>query len=432
MPGVTELFTTLPTYATASSWTWDTTGSPNYVATKSYCGPPPTAGKRYLSELGQVSGITMSDTLPGGNEAMSCNLAVPSSFRHEALDPGRRVFATRGGLIIWEGILSEPQPGVNTWQISADGTGTEGNNYKLRWGMPYPGSQPTARSGQGVPSAPSGTLFCDVLPNIWYAQDRGLPWCFDYSDPNVPITWINQADQNSAAPDPASLSVTEYCNEAAAWNGSQNTPMTSMTWRVTRIGDYLWLQWLPVPMSPPTRLLVTTDPAVRTLAGYVNRLWTAFMFQAQGSKKTPVKQLVTSYVPGSESKHGRREEYWDITGAGAMSSAQAQAYSDNVLNRYTATSWSNSFKVPHGQYLTIGGSPVDLACERAGEVVRVVLLDGPYGGEVNPTQAIVFTAGRVQYTEDDDSIEVTPFLSWKNDWSSVLQQLAPKGPVVGT
>ena len=82
------------------------------------------------------------------------------------------------------------------------------------------------------------------------------------------------------------------------------------------------------------------------------------------------------------------------------------------------------FTVSHGQYLTTGGTPVDLSTERAGEVVRLLLTDGGYGGQVAPAVSITFPVGQVQYDDDSQTAQITPFQNIRSDLSSMLSALA--------
>src|SRR6266567_2782755 len=79
-----------------------------------------------LGTLGHVTPAVYSDTMPGGNDTLTCTLQVQPTFRHPAFDPGRILEAYRGGSKIWEGILGEPSPGDGGWALAAKGAGTYG------------------------------------------------------------------------------------------------------------------------------------------------------------------------------------------------------------------------------------------------------------------------------------------------------------------
>src|ERR1700679_3220674 len=84
---------------------------------------------RWLGQIGHVEGLQYSWVCPGGCDQLTCNLMVEATIRTEAMNPGRIVQAFRGGGLIWEGILQEPQPTTSGWTITAVGAGNYGTNY---------------------------------------------------------------------------------------------------------------------------------------------------------------------------------------------------------------------------------------------------------------------------------------------------------------
>ena len=55
------------------------------------------------------------------------------------------------------------------------------------------------------------------------------------------------------------------------------------------------------------------------------------------------------------------------------------------------------------------GVPVDLGCEHAGEVVQLVLADGPYGSEVSAFPPVTFPVGKFEFDEEHRSGNVYPY-----------------------
>src|SRR5262249_23092141 len=88
------------------------------------------ARRRYLGQLGIVSGTRYSFTVPGGCEQLTTTLGCDLRLRTDALDPGRYVEAVLGGSAVGDGILDEPQPGDGGWSITAHGSGTFGSQYR--------------------------------------------------------------------------------------------------------------------------------------------------------------------------------------------------------------------------------------------------------------------------------------------------------------
>ncbi len=70
------------------------------------------------------------------------------------------------------------------------------------------------------------------------------------------------------------------------------------------------------------------------------------------------------------------------------------------------------------------GTPVDLGCEQAGEVCLMMLADGPYGGEGQPSPPVTFPVGQVEYSDTEQTLAVTPYQSVASDLSSLLDVLA--------
>jgi hypothetical protein len=333
---------------------------------------------RYLGRLGHVGGLAWTDTMPGGNEQLTCTLAVPPDQRDKALDPGRTVRAIRGASIQWEGILDEPVPGDKGWTLTARGAGTWGGLYQAEY---------TSWTAASVLSR---------------AISRGLGWV----QGSVGGGYLTEVH------DTASMTVTDFLN--------LYTDPASQVWRVHRTFAGNQVDVLPLP-SAVTRLLVTTTPAARTLAGYINVLWVRYQATADNATTGAPATfgLTSATLAASIARHGRQEAYWDLSQGGVMTAGAAQALGAQALAKYTAASWAGPFQVGHGQYLTAGGAPVDLGCEKAGEVVRLILADGPYGGEVNPAPPVTFPVGKVEYHDDDGSLTVTPYQVWSADLAGI-------------
>jgi hypothetical protein len=344
-----------------------------------------TAG-HYLGEYGHVAGLEYSDTMPGGAELLQCTLQADPGSRPQALDPGRRVLALRGTSVQWEGTLDEPAPGDGGFAVTAAGAGTWGGRYRANW-----------------------TSSWDANVIVDGAISRGLRWI------RGTVTGGYMAEQK----DPGSISITEFMNLI--------TSPGSKTWRVARTFAGLKVDLLTVPTAV-TRLLVTTTPAVRTLAGYTNALYARYQATKDTNGKPATYALGSATLPDSIAKHDRTEDYWDLTPGGVITGSAANTLAASALAKYLATSYAGPFVVAPGQYLTTGGVPVDLGCEHSGEVARLILADGPYGGEVAPAPPVTFPVGKVNYRQADGMLEVTPMQSWRGDFANLLSILAPKAP----
>lgn len=340
------------------------------------------SGLYYLGHLGGVESLSYSDSMAGGPLSLTLGLDYDPSQRHEAISPGRRIYVYRGLSTAWEGRLLEPVPSDNGWTITADGAGAFGNYYQADY---------TSWTASNIVSR---------------AITRGLRW----------IAGSLSGGNLTQPPDSASATVTDALN--------QITTTQSTTWRVHRVQAGWQVDMISVPTTP-TRLLIATVPQARTLAGYINALYVKYQATADKGNVAATYGLQTATLPDSIARHDRMEAYWDISSGGVLSSSSALNQAKAALGKYQAASYATTITVSPSQYLTMGGVPVDLACEKAGEVVQLMLADGPTGGEIYPVPPVKFPVGQVTYDAIADTLDVTPYQSWKNDLSSVLSLLAP-------
>jgi hypothetical protein len=337
----------------------------------------------FLGRLGHVSGLNWSSIIPGGSAAMSCLLGREASFRHPAMNPGRIVKIHRGGSHVWTGKLQEPTPGPGGWTIAATGNGVLGADYRCVY----------STFNQNDP--------------LDQAIGRGLPW--SKASLSSSGLWL------SSKPDSGSITITDYLNLITSSGGS--------LWQVDRYNT-LTITAFPLTTATPTRLLVATNPVARTVTEDVNRLYARYQASADNTNigATASYALVSSTVPGA-AQHQEQEDYMDLTGAGVISSGTATAACSAILAKYQRANWAGPFQVGYGQYLNAGGVPVDLGCERAGEVVKLLVTDGGYGGEVSPVP-IVFIAGQVAYDDSARVATITPYQSVTTDLAGMMQAVA--------
>jgi len=345
---------------------------------------PDGSSARYLGRIGPVANIVYGDTLAGGPEQLTCTVQADPSRQDDALAPGRLVRGIRGASIIWEGTLDQPVPGDDGWELTASGAGTWGSKFRAVY---------TSWTGENV---------------IDTAISNGLRW----------IRGTVSGGYLAEPRDSASISVTEFLNLI--------TSPGSKTWHVTRTPAGLKVNLIDIPTTP-TRILITDVPSVRTLAGYINVLRVRYQATADTGSVPATYGLAVAYNPDAKTKYGVSEQYWDLSPAGVITYSAAGAYGVAALNKYTDAFWGSPLTISPGQYLTMGGVPVDLGCEKAGEVARLVLADGPYSGQLSPTP-VTFPVGKISYNNSTGTAQVTPFQSVATDWSSLLDILAPKAP----
>jgi hypothetical protein len=346
---------------------------------------------RYLGTLGNVSGLNLSWTIPGGCETLTCNLAADPRLRTDAMDPGRLVQVIRGGSITWEGTLDEPQQAGSGWTISAHGSGT--------WGASYAADFSNAWSAD----APD-----QVIAN---AVGRGLGW--QLSSIGHPAgMFLGQP------PDSGSIQVDAMLTQLCSLGG--------LTWVVRRQQSGNQVQVFPVPVTPmtPNRLLVATSPAPRTLGGDINAIDIRYESAPdEGTGFPAVFSTTFATDAASIAKHGRMETFLDLSAAGAMLASDAQRIGNLVLGQYQRASYAGPFTVRYGELLTLGGQPHDIGTFWLGseglQVCRLLLMDQGYGGEVQPGP-VTFLTGRYEYDEDGETAVITPFQTLAEDFAGLL------------
>jgi hypothetical protein len=117
--------------------------------------------------------------------------------------------------------------------------------------------------------------------------------------------------------------------------------------------------------------------------------------------------------------HGVIETDIDLSSAGVMSAGAAQAVGNNVLAIYQRASFAGPFTAAYGQLLNAGGVPIDPGTDQAGTVVRLILMDYGYGGEVT-MQPITFIVGAYSWDDFSQKATITPYQTLSSSLSSLL------------
>lgn len=341
--------------------------------------------RRWLGALGHINGLNWDFIEPGGPNAMSLTIARPPTWRDVALDPGRITEIWRGTSRIWEGILDEGVPDTSGWSLTSHGSGTYGSTYEAHyttWNMDNP---------------------------IDLAIARGLRW----KKPTFgAVGWLQQQAAD------ASVFIADFLNN--------NTIQAGLLWRVdARQGNLLSISAPADPIKGVDRLLVCTVPNPRTLASGLNTLWATYVSAVDSDSGETTNSTIMVQNAASALKYGNLEDTVDLTAAGLMTSGQVTTNMNNVLSQYVRAMFTQSYSVRYGQYLTLGGSPVDLGCETAfPHVARLLLTDGSYGGEVVATP-VSFVVGQYAFDQDSETAQVTPYQSYKTDLSTLLTAEIP-------
>ncbi len=388
---------------------------------------PDGSDPRYFGRIGHVTGLNYSFTCPGGPDQLSLTLQTPPGARDQALNPGRLVGVYRGGSKCWNGKLDEPTSGTGGWAVTAHGAGTFGADYRASYGSgPYQTaatSSSTETETQVLAHAASqgwtadGPVNAAIARNIPGLSWGGLSWVNPGIAASLAAAGASPAFLNSPT-DPGSASITDFL-----------TAITSPVGLLWYVGRWNVLNVFPPP-TVPTRILICTSPAARTLHGYYTAIQAYYQLTPDSTTggTNPVDipatyQVVEEYNTPNAAVHGTMENFIDLTAVGAIDTASAQAVLVALLEKYQAASYSEAFPVQQGQLLTMGGTPVDLGCEQAGTCVQLVLADGGYGGEVSPGP-VTFVTGAYNFSDDAQSATITPWQSALFDLPTMMGNLA--------
>lgn len=365
---------------------------------------PRPKNPKWLGSLGHVNGLSRTYSCPGGPDQLTLQFMVPPDYRTDALDPGRVVQVWRGASCVWDGILDEPQPSADGWTVTAHGAGNYGTDFAAlytTWGADDPVNQAIERGMRWVNPG------IGVPPGIYTAQvqDSGSETITAHLTLLITgggLLWqVSRGNASTLPASPWTLSVFPFTSDA---NGN--------------------------PLVPPSRLLVCTTPVARTIAADINSIVLRYQntadIAATGTKAAVAATFATTVINNfpSIAKHSRMEYYLDVSSAGVMTAAAAQAIGQNILNRYVRASWAGPFTAGPGQVRNTAGQPVDLGCDEAGLVYQVICTDAPYGGEV-AAAPLLFLSGEYQYDEDTETAVITPYQSVRVDMASLVSALYP-------
>lgn len=345
---------------------------------------------RWMGALGHVMDLQYATNIPGGCQSAQWTLEVEPNYRNEAMDPGRIVQVVRGGSVVWDGILDEPQPTTTGWTMTAVGSGAQGANTVAFYTDAWPTSEPDE--------------------SINNAVSRGLRWV----NPGVGSpsgAWFGQAV------DPGDQTISDLLNLICTRGG--------LTWYVNpqpgSAGNVLSVFQLPIAVN---YLLVATTPVGRTLGGNWNTLFLRYQISADNTGTGPGTPATYGTVSVTNSAsvglYGPMEAYVDLSNAGTITAAQAQTVGNYILSIYQRVSFNGPFQLQQGQLLTLGGQPVDLGCVQAGAVCQLMLTDFGYGGEVTPQFPISFIIGTYLWNDQTQQATVTPYQTLNQNLSSLL------------
>jgi hypothetical protein len=366
---------------------------------------PEPQNPRWLGSIGHVSGMSRSYTCPGGPDTLSLLLRLPPDLRTDALNPGRVLQVWRGASCVWEGKLNEPSPAGDGWTVTARGAGHYGDDFAAIW-------------------------------TTWNADDavnkaigRGMRWSNIYTIGNPTGIYLAQQQDSGAE------NITSHMNLLITGGGLLWTLQPGIASEVPA-GPWL-LRVIPwksdingSPVAPPDRLLICSTPVPRTVAADINTLILRYQITADIPATATRNAIPATYATTTVSNaasvklHGPLEYYLDVSSAGVMTGTTAQSIGQSILIRYVRASFAGPFTASPGQVRNAAGAPVDLGCDQAGLVYKVLMTDAGYGGEV-ALGPLVFMSGAYSYDEDTATATITPYQQARTDMASLISALYP-------
>jgi hypothetical protein len=368
---------------------------------------------RLLQQEGQVEALSWGSALPGGDQVLNMTLAMDRRYRTQAMRVGRFVKVFRGDTV-WRGTMAEPQADEMSggWAVSCQGEGTYGNNFRAVSGGGAAGS-----NGGGTPAS-ANTMVSDAI-------GRGLPWTLVQNLDAVAGMDLTQLFERG------SRSVTEALNSFTSGSSDGAVPV-ALTWAVRGYRSELRVFPLP-PISKPTRLLISADAVGRSITGYYDTMYLRYQSSQDGDGGAAATyDLASAQLEDPViRRHGRLEGYGDYSNAGYMTGGNAGSRARGVLSAYQAVSYTQEWTATPGQVLTLGGSPVDLGTEKAGEVYQVLGADLGAGAEVSAADQVVFLCGAYVWDDVAQAARLTPYNFVAQDFGSLVSAMAPP-PVMPT
>ncbi len=400
---------------------------------------PSLSNPKWLGQVGHVANLAYTYSIPGGPDQLTCLLQVEPNYRTDAINPGRVVTAHRGGSVIWEGTLTEPQPQHTGWMLTANGCGTYGTNFAAWWQLDFPDSWSVdgpldLAIGRGLRWTNLG-LNNPGSAYLGPVQEPGSMSITDFMNllcTGGALSWqlVQPPSASSFPPGPWVIDLFQLPTDATG-NQLETIPSNTLASNL-----YTFNRWERTDLCstlarhPADLYIVNTNPVGRTITADINTIIVYYQVTADVTATSTTPAQAATYgttfadIPASVAKHGRLEYFLDVSSAGVMTQPQAAAIAQNVLSKYIRANFSGTFSVMPGQLLNIGGHPVDLGCSWSGYMARVQVENFAGGSEVS-FAPMTFQIGQYEYSDDTQTATITPYQNARTDMASVVAQLYP-------
>lgn len=308
-----------------------------------------------------------------GSWAASWSIPNTTTWRHPALVYGARVEIVLGPIVIWSGLLEEPD--WDSGQFVAIGACREAET----------------------------TFGLDSLGNASTKPNEVIDAAIAAGD----LTWIRVGDFGTTAvgdPSPTAglVTLTSILDTWAKKNGSR--------WYVNELRQ---LVIAPLDENTPKWLIVPGSGVLGSASEQrVDRIYARYIDSATGRRTTIV---YPSTGPARVKKPA------DFTKDGAMTAAAAQTMAQSLWNENNAgrSGFTNGWTLTRGQITTIGGAVADGALVKAGDPAAGLGLADTRG----LAQNTLVVLGDTEYDWEDDELQANPNGLVDRDTDSVLEQV---------
>ena len=341
-------------------------------------------GGYWLHQIGAYSDLTIIDRWPGGNFEVSWTLELPVGYTHPALRRGASVQVLDGGLVVWSGLLS--QPDRSTWECVATGLSREAESGSSN--IAY-----MALDGSG-----NSTSIPDVA--IDAAIARGLPWV--RRDSFSATAYTDNADNSEPL-----RSLGDLLDLVATEAGKR--------WAV-------WADGAVVLAADPTTPTWHLTPGAADL-GYADDEYASTILGRYLRKSDLTYQTVIITDADAEAARGHREFSVDLTSLGPITTAKATGIANGILAKgKSRLGWTNGIEAGAWDITTPGGVSADLTLINAGDMIR---LHGIWDERLSvPYLDVVI--GERRYTVGEQTVQLTPVDYQARTLASVVEDVVAK------
>lgn len=333
----------------------------------------------FLSRIATWGDLEWSERFDGGCWEASWTMEVPEGWHHPAIRRGAIVEVLEGPVVLWTGLLAEPDR--ESWEMTATGLVREAERYTAIDAM----DKATRRVNVA-------TLVAELY--------RGLPWEVGTLGALLP-SWPSHADPVQS--DQGGLwmldELWDAAAEAAGWHwgvGPDRLPYA-----------------VPEPTEPTWRM----TPGSGTL-GLADDEYASHLVGRYYESATTLATSIRGNDDAAE-RWGRTERAVDLTGRGTLTASKVDAILDGMLEASRPRpGFSNALEPGPYDLTTLGGVPAHLPHVRAGQRVR---LHGVQSEDLVPLPYVDFTIGEVRHEAGAESVYIEPLGLAASNLQAVLE-----------